>query len=288
MKKSASLIIAIMLVFTSLLFTGCASVSYSTIKDKDGRITEIVIATLNEELIVESGEDIVAKKAQLKGLAHNALVEKLDNYGTRIQTLRNDAHNNRDLEKESYYLQLLSQIKISEPVWAENKLSCIVSYESEDAYLYFYEIEQPNFSTTTKKENWFYSTIYFKGSTGYALNHGLYAVLSDKISDMFVSFNQEDVSLSYSYLARSRRYHSNADSVEYTEEGYYLHSWNISSDNPEKEIYFYVRSANRSHFYLLSIIISLIVCAILCIIAIFILISKKKKRKRLISRLINL
>lgn len=286
MKKMLKLSVFVLLVITSLIFTGCASVSYSTIKSEDGSITETVVAVFDNTKLGNTAPDIIFKKSEIQNLVTDAILNKYNDYGKRMNDLRKHYHDEGNKELEVYYSNLLNQVKITTPFWNENNLNCILIFDTEDAYMNFYNIKEQNFSNIVQSEKWLYTKVYFKGSSGYGLNNGLYATLASELGDLFTTTTETDISLSYSYLACSKRYHSNADQIEYTTNGY-LHTWNISSENPDEEIYFYVKVANRSNFYLLSIIISLIICIILCIIAIIKIKIIKKKNNRLILKIIN-
>lgn len=286
MKKILKLSVFVLLVITSILFTGCASVSYSTIKSDDGSITETVVAVFDDTELGTTNSDIILKKSEIQQKVDEAISNKYNDFGRRMTDMKNAYHDEGNREMEIYYANLLTQVKITRPFWSDDNLNCVLIFDTEDAYMHFYNIKEQNFSNIVETEKWLYTKVYFKGSSGYGLNNGLYATLYNELGDLFSSTTETGVNLSYSYLARSRRYHSNADLIEYTSDGY-LHTWYISSENPNEEIYFYVNVANRSNFYLLSIIISLIICIILSIIAIIKIKINKKKNNRLILKIIN-
>ena len=114
------------------------------------------------------------------------------------------------------------------------------------------------------------------------MQNSLYQTLKSSIylKKYFNIFDEEDVNLTYSYLAGSSRYKSNADSISYAGDGYYSHTWNVDINNPDKEIYFSVRLANRWIWYVLAIGISLIVCFILVVIALILKIKNRPKLEK--------
>lgn len=287
-KRLLSIIVLTMLVTASLIFTGCADVNYSTIKTEDGGIIEQVTATLNEDELISAypDVDITMKKNEITALANNTLVDNLANYVAYLQYLKKLATAQNWLDKVELYTKLMTQIKIAEPCWENNKFTCMINFESASAYNIYYR-SQLNFHMGTQTVKWMYTKHYFNCTAGDALHVGLYNDLSRVLTeDIFPGFSADDANITYSYLAPSHRYHSNANFVETTSDGY-LHTWIVSTSAPDQALYFYVIELNRSHFYLISIIISLIVCIILFTIAIIIVSIKRKKNKRLIEKLIK-
>ena len=275
MKVKKIISILILLICVSFIFTGCASVNYTTLKYSNGEIIETVECTLNEQLLKNKGYNVNEKKNAISATAYVALQEKYSGYITKITNKYENLIQNKDFENAEIYEELLESVTVYQPVWRENILFCKIHFKTSTAYYMFYNLTEPNFKRDREIKNLFTEKIYFRGNLGYALNNSLYSTLSTRLDLQFMKFSEQDVSLSYSYLAPSRRYHSNADDINVTKDGY-LHTWYVREDI-NQEIYFYVILANRHVWYLLAIVISLFVTFILLVVALIKITLCRKK-----------
>jgi len=276
MKHAKIISICLLLICVSFIFVGCANVNYTTIKYSNGEIVETVNCVLNEQLLIDKGYNVELKKNSIATTAYLALQDKYSEYIAKINQKREQAIINQEHDKLSLYEQLLESVNVYQPAWTKDVLVCKIHFKSATAYYLFYDLKQPNFQQAETKKNLFTNKIYYRGNLGYSINHGLYSTIANKLDLQFMKFSAEDVNLTYSYLAPARRYHSNANYIQSTSDGY-LHTW-VVGENLDEEIYFYLIIANRHAWYLLAIAISLLVCFILLLVGIIkIYISKNKK-----------
>lgn len=287
MKKTfTKIIVCFTLILVSFIFVGCCNVSYTNFTE-DGIYNEVLEVTLNEQTLKDEGYndlEITRFKGDMLSLANNTLNDKYSSYENKIQNNINKyKHDPEKKDLLDAYTELLTAVKITPPKWENNVFSAKIEFASKSAYLIFYDLTEKNFSKEEIEKGLFYNTRYYKGSLGYAVNYGLYSTLSHNLSHYFSKFTPEDTSLSYTYLAPSSRYHSNADQITYYDDGYYAHTWKVDTNNLDKEIYFYLRLANRWIWYLTAILISLVVVVILIVIAIIKhLITKKKEQEKIL------
>ena len=284
-KKFPKLIIVFVLALVSLLFSACADVNYTTGKNIEGDIVEQVIATLDTNSLNMTSSQIYNRKTQITNTANSTLENLKRSYLNKInqEILKAESDQNNELKRK--YEDLLDDVYFSEPSWQGDIFVVSAKFKSESSYLIFYNLTEKNFSTIQTKPGWLYDKIYYKGNLGYYTNYGLYSSLVNQISPLFPGFNTDDTRLAYSYLTQSRRYHSNADQITHTKDGY-LHSWDIE-ESLDKEIYFYLKIANRQNWYILALTIGLISTAILSVLALIILIIKKIRKRRLIYRILD-
>lgn len=281
MKKSLRIFILLnMLIFVSTIFSGCAEINYSTIKTKDGGIVEKVTALIDEQSLIDANYNVNIKKLEIEQIATSAMQELVNDYNQKIQQQIHIYTVQQDQEMIASFTDLLDDVTALKPYWENTVFNCQINFDSVSAYCLFYDLTETNFSTQTTRSNWWSTKITYSGNLGYAINSGLYSILKTKLNLTFLNFSDQDTNLSYSYLARSKRYHSNSDYVLATTDGY-LHTWKIDSSNIDKEIYFYLNIANRGHWFLISIILSLIITTIILFISIIILFIKKTKNIKL-------
>lgn len=246
-------------------------------KDFDGKIVEQVVISVDE------GTYSPQQKQDIKWATRNIINQRLITYKANVNSMILSAINS---EHKALLQQMLDGVEFSSPEWDEDTGEFFVyaTFFNETSYIWFYNVVEKNFKQTSTTEKWLYYTIHYTGNTDYIKNVGLYNLLStsELLTSIFPEI--ENSQLTYSYLTQSRRYHSNADSVTHTTDGY-LHTWNATGEN--KEIEFHLNIANRQNWYILAILIGLSFTLILGIVALIIVITKHSKRKRLIYRMIN-
>lgn len=275
MKFTKIFSIVFLLICVSFLFAGCASINYTTMKYSNGEMVETVDCLLDEEKMETKGYDVEKQKLSIATTAYLALQDKYTKYLADVNIELNKALASKELERATLLEEMLESVIVYEPYWEENVLHCEIYFKSSSAYYLFYGLTEPNFKQEKIKENLFTNKIYYKGNLGYSLNHSLYSTIATRLDMQFMKFSEQDVNLTYSYLAPARRYHSNANYIQATKDGY-LHTW-IVGENIDQEIYFYLTLANRHAWYLLAIVISLFITFILLVIAVIKICIKPKK-----------
>ncbi len=246
-------------------------------KDFDGQIVEQVVVSIDNNTYSPQ------QKQDIKWTARNIINQKLIAYKANVNSMILSARSN---EHRALLQQMLDGVEFSSPDWDEEtgEFFVNVTFLNETAYLWFYNVLEKNFKQTTTTEKWLYYTIHYTGNIDYMKNVGLFNLLSTSESLTSIFPEIANSQLSYSYLTQSGRYHSNADSITRTTDGY-VHTWNATSEN--KEIEFHLNIAHRQNWYILAIIIGLSCALILGVVALIIVIIKHNKRKRLIYRMIN-
>lgn len=273
-------ITSFMLIFISIVFCGCGTINYVNYKDEDGNFHEVIEYYLDEEKFANY-PSISKVKNEITTIANKTLIEKYQNYETLVNNLVISCQTNPDKQHlVDSYKELLTHVSFDTPHWEGNYFKCRLAFTSTSAYLIYYELTNTNFSLTKTKEGFLYNTTYFIGNPAYLTEKSLYANIKFNLSKTFTEFSAKDLSFSYTYLTTSKRYHSNANYVEYAGENYYAHVWNLNEGNINKEIYFYLKLANRSSWYIIAIIISILTTAIMLLVGLVIHKITKNKTKK--------
>lgn len=280
MKKTVlKSVLCFVLIMVSIVFCGCSQVNFINYTDENGIYTEVLEITLDETKF----ENLNKAKQDISDAVNSTLLSKYSTYTMNINMKLNEFK--YDSEKQDLYVAY--QDLLDDVTWEthnfddKNYFYIKLMFASTSSYLIFYDITEKNFSEKEVTKGLFYNTINYKGNLGYYIQHSLYSTLrhSPYLDKYFETFSEEDVDLTYSYLAGSSRYKSNADEVFYVGEGLYSHTWKVDTNNMDKEIHFSLRIANRWIWYVLAIGISLIVCVILILTALIMHFLKKKQQK---------
>ncbi|MBQ8430574.1 MAG: hypothetical protein IJX26_01345 [Clostridia bacterium] len=286
MKLFKGYVCLLLVIITSFMFAGCGQVNnistqqqntinYSTMEISKEEIKDSITASLFME-----SENIQTefKKNQVVNSVTITLNEKYLRFINEMETNRNLYQFQGDEEMATIYSELLTSVHISEPYWENNDFNCLITFKSTTARALFYNSTEDIFTQGKTANNLFTQKLYFNGDLTATLNNGLFALVYPSLKSSFVEFNQNNFELTYSYLAPAKRYHSNANYLLNTDEGY-LHTWIVDQNNENQEIYFYLVLARRSSFYMLAILISLVLTTILLIVALLLKINKNKKNK---------
>lgn len=253
-----------------------SSSSTSIIKDDNGSIFEEVIYSSSEANFAENNLNFETDSIIIQRAIHQNLDKMYTQYLFKVNNHINDSLLTQDYELAERYQELLEEVTISIPEWQEYNLICKTQFKSKSAYCIFYDITETLFNDAEEVEHTFVTKYYYKTNSSTALNQGLNSIIVKTLQDLSIT-PTESITTYYSYLARSRRYHSNADSITQTEQGY-LHSWNINI-NEDEEIYFYLNIANRATWLIVAIILSLCLALALATIALIIVLIQKHKNK---------
>ena len=275
-KKS---ILCFLLILISLIFGGCSQVNYVNYTDENGIYTEVVEITLDETKF----ENLEQAKQDISDHVNSTLLSEYTSYTFKVNNKINEYRydpQNQDLYEA--YIDLLDDV-----TWEFNNFEdgnyfyVKLMFASTSSYLIFYDLTEKNFTEKDINEGLFYNTITYTGNLGYYIKNSLYSSLksSPYLKKYFNQFSEQDVDLTYTYLAGSNRYKSDADETYYAGDGLYAHVWKVDTNNMEKEIHFSLRIANRWIWYVVAISISLLFCIVLAIIGVMIHIVKKKKEK---------
>lgn len=283
-KKNRILIalLSLLLLMISVLFSGCANVDYTTVKLRDGSINEMLATTIDEAKIQEKSQSVAVLKNSVQKMAVEILTEKLTEYTKTITKYVKYYQNAGNVELANAYAELLMGVDIKQPSWKDDVFYLSIDFANITSYSLFYNLTEKNFVEEKRTENFFIEKIYYVGNLGYNLNSGLVSLVYNEFQLNFPELLDENVTLSYSYLPPSTRYHSDADKVTMTADGK-LHTWEIKDGDLDREIHFYLILANRASWFIVALLISEITAIILLLIATISALIRHKKNKQKIK-----
>ena len=263
------------LIISATTMCGCSQVNFVTYNNFDGSIDEYIILTIDQKVLSENGFNPLQVMLEIQTNSHDQASELLAYYHLRLSeelTLGNI--------NNSEYTQLFGGVKITEQDWENDTYIIGFSYSNSTVYKRYYELVnnitfKPSNPEQVKKL--FYTKTYYRGTTNFGDYSIFYKIYNYYTNSQFSNISQENNTLTYSYSVESRRMHSDADKVTLDKNGNYIHTWNVSPDNPNQPITFYTITANREVWIGFCLGIGLVVCSILCIIAII----KNKKTQPL-------
>ena len=265
--------ISIMLLLICFCLCGCTEVNFVTYHNDDGSILEYVYLTVDEQTLVNNGYNIDAVKFEIQSNSYLEAKNLVEEYQNKLYNQYSNHLITND-EYTNYY----NGIKIMEQKWENGEYVIGLQYTNSNVYKKYYQLlNNSQFTQNTQQvKKLFYTKTYYYGTTNYGdytIFNRIYNYYSNTV---FAQFSPQDTTLNYSYSVSSRRFHSDADTVNLDSNGNYIHTWKVNPDEPSKQIYFYTISANRSVWIIFSIVIGLGACAILCIVGVFISIKNKK------------
>jgi len=244
---------------------GCSEINFMTYHNADGTIHEYVYISIDSQKLTNYGYNIDEVKLTIqtdsRAEANNLLTEFQNKAYTQLI--------NQQLTNKEYTL-LYNGVKVIEQNWNGDTYLIGLEYSNSTTYKQFYEILSGQTSTSKTKtiKKTFYTKTYYYGTASYGDFTIFGRIYNYYSNSVFATISPQETKLKYSYSVSSRRLHSDAENITLDTNGNYIHSWNISPDNPSRQIYFYTISANRSIWIITSIIIGLTTCLILCSIGI--------------------
>ena len=271
LKKST---LAIMLILLCVCLCGCAQVNFVTYHNSDGSIYEYVHLAIDEQELSKLGYNVSAVKMEIKTNSHLEANSLIDLYRNKV-TAEYQSQNLTNDEYAAYYNGIL----LIEEDWTNGEYLIGLSFNSSTIYKKYYELlNNISFNSQPKVvEKPFYTKTYYYGSTNYG-DYSIFNRIYNYYSNTaFASISPQKCNLTYSYSVDTKRFHSDADQVSLDSNGNYLHTWNVSPNEPAREICFYTISANRSMWLIACIGIGLTTSIVLCIIGIIKYLKTKNK-----------
>lgn len=251
---------------TAVTLCGCAEVNFVTYNNADGSIDEYIELTINPEALLKHGYNPEQVMMEIKTDSYTEADILLDFYHNKLSTeLTLGKINNNE------YTELFSGVKITEQYWQDYRYVIGLSYTSSAVYKKYYElVNNSSFSSAEPErvEKFFYTKTYYRGTTNFGDYSIFYRIYDYYANSRFATISPQNTTLTYSYSVNTRRMHSDANHVTLDSNGNYIHTWNVSLDNPNKIITFYTISANRAAWIGTCLTAGLTTCIILCIIAI--------------------
>ena len=258
---------ALILILLSIVFclAGCSQVEYTTYINTDGTIDEYLNITLDQEILEQHGFNIEVEKLNIQTFAKSTAENLIANYEEKLLA---DYRQTNITEEE--YNSYTNTIKAIEQNWKNNTYLIGLQFSNRESYNKYYQLlntDNKNFTTEQIIEKKLTTTTYHYRVSNYA-KYGLFGQIHQYYSTRYNTISNKPT-LKYSYMVPSKRFHSNADSVTVDNNGNYIHTWNIESDNLDRQLYFYTTKANTGFWISICIVISLTATAVLCTIAIW-------------------
>ena len=267
MKNNFKLFALLFILFISAItLCGCAQVNFVTYTNSDGTIDEYILLNIDPQTLLENGYSPEQIKLDIKINSHNEATQLLSFYHEKLSV----EHTIGNLSS-SEYTKLFEGVKIMERGWENNTYTIGFTYSNSTVYKKYYELVNNVTFSSAKPEQvkkLFYTKTYYRGTTNFGDYSIFYRIYDYYSNSQFASITPQNTALSYSYSVDTKRMHSDANSITLDSNGNYVHTWNVSPDNPNQIITFYTITANRGVWIAVCLGIGLTVCAILCIIAI--------------------
>lgn len=271
--KLKTILLSTMLLLLCFCLSGCASVNFVTYHNSDGSICEYVFLNIDEQTLTEHGYNIDAVKHEIKTNSHTEANNLIKSYQNKLTI-----ELQQNLLSNEEYSILFSGIKLVEKDWENEEYIIGLSFSNSTVYKKYHSIlNNIEFNSNPKKvEKLFYTKTYYYGTANYgdySIFNRIYNYYSNTI---FSSISPQKTNLTYSYSVSNRRFHSDADNISLDTNGNYVHTWNISPDNPGKQIHFYTITANRGIWIICCIGAGLVICTTLSIIGLIKILKNKK------------
>ena len=267
--------IVFLLLIVSVCFCACGQINSSIISHADGSIEEFVTIELDIAKVINAGYlNVQQIKDEISTDAQREALTIKENLNIKVQQdllLTTDENTIKKLN--SYY----NGIEAYENKWEDNQYTIKVVFKNIEVYKYYYNISDSGNVEMKEEKHFFYTKMYWYGSTEYLKHRELYYILKAKYETLYPNLvNHTDAKLTYTYCADLRRQHSDADYIEKID-GKYYHTWIIDKNNIEQPIMFYYNVANTYNWILVALVITFVVTGILWTI---VLINKNKKKKQ--------
>lgn len=267
MRNNSRLFILLFIIFISAItLCGCAQVNFVTYNNSDGSIDEFIQLIIERQDLTDAGYIPEQAMLEIKTNAYTEAEFLLNSYQNKLfteLTLGNISNNE--------YMELFAGVKIVEQNWNDGKYVIGFNFSNSAVYKKYYELVNNitfNSSSPEQVKKLFYTKTYYRGSTNFGDYSLFYRIYNYYTNSQFSNISPENTSLTYSYSVDTRRMHSDADNISTDSKGNYIHTWNVSPDNPNREITFYTITANPATWIAICLIVGLTACIILCIIAI--------------------
>ena len=250
-KKVLSLIVVL---FSIILLSGCASVDYSRFIYPSGEI--------NDRIVIEFSDEALSHCTVSKSKLYKSIINDLENY--YIQPI----------EDFVYQFAMSGQHTLEEIALVKNgiktniellgeKIVCDVTFANVAVFNLYYGVssdESSDASDLEFREGAFVNKYVQSSQNAFAvLKTDYLKQFINKYAKLFNNYYAlKDVKLTQVYASPNKGIYSNANETE-TVQGIKMHQWEISADNLDFNLEFYTLSPNTSTWYILALFISLIV-----------------------------
>lgn len=267
-KKFVSLIV---LMFSLILFAGCASVDYSRFVYPNGQVTDRIVVEVDSKALESS---CTIPKAEL----YKLIKEDLENsYLIPIRAFRdNYAPVGIDWTVPEQAMQgykMIDEVRNGIATNCEiigDAVICDVTFANTNIFnLYYNSISDGSNNTEsdseTEEQLEFREQPFFNSYVQSSEN--AFAVLKTDYLQSFIekykwyfddAFDLSDLKLTQEYASPNTNIYSNAAETA-TKDGIKMHHWEISADNLDFELEFYTVTPNVTSWYLLGLGITFVV-----------------------------
>lgn len=253
------------LIIATTTLCGCAQVNFVTYNHSDGSIDEYIQLNLNSKALIEHGYNPAQVMLEIKTDSYTEANLLLEYYQDKLSIeLKLGNLNNAE------YTELFYGVKIFEEERENNEYVIGFNYATSSIYKKYYELVNNVVFTNSPPEQvkkLFYTKTYYRGTTNFGDYSLFYNIYNYYANSKFADISPQNTTLTYSYSVNTKRMHSDANKITMDSDGNYIHTWNVSPNNPNREITFYTISANRGVWIATCTGIGLAVCIILCCIA---------------------
>ena len=248
----------------SFCLCGCAEVNFVTYHNSDGTITEYVYLLIDENALLSHNENPEQIAVEIPADCYSQARTLLEEYQKNL-TEQYKNHLLSGDEYSSYY----NGVEIVQQNYDAGKYAIGFKYKDSNIYKKYYKLlNNTTFSSSPKEvKKLFYTKTYYYGTANYGDYSIFNTIYNYYTSSRFASISPQEATLTYTYSVTSRRFHSDANTIQVDSNGNYLHTWNISPDEPNKQICFYTVSANKSVWIIICIGVSLLACLTISIVA---------------------
>ena len=262
--KTKSILLSLLLLTICFFACGCASVNFVTYHNSDGSITECVYLAIDEQALIKHGENLEQISLEIPSDCYLVAKNLLDEYKNKLnEQLR------LNLITTEEFTPLYSGIEIIQQDYTNGEYSIGFKYTNSSVYNKYYELlnNKTQTTNTSQTKKLFYTKTYYHGTANYG-DYSIFGTIYNYYSNSrFSSISPQENMLTYTYSVTSRRFHSDANKIQADSSGNYLHTWNISPDEPNKQICFYTISANKSMWIIVCSSLSLLTTIFISIIA---------------------
>ena len=265
MAKRKNFISLIVLMFSVILFAGCASVDYSRFIYPNGTITDRIVVEVDDKAL-EKACSIPKNELYdlIKTDLENEYLLPIINFRDRYEPVGIDWTNPDEARKGFAMIDTVRDgIKTNCEILGDSVV-CDVSFASMDLFNLYYN----SFSSDEENEE---SNIEFREQPFFnsyvQSSENAFAVLKTDYLKTFINkykgyfdneFDLADLKLTQEYASPNTNIYSNATETQ-TTKGIKMHHWEISADNLDFMLEFYTVSPNPGSWYILGLGITIVV-----------------------------
>lgn len=241
----------ILLVFSVVMLTGCASIDYSRFIYPSGEI--------NDRIVIEIDPKALNNCSLSKDDLYRTIVNDLENnYVEKFKKFIVQVSNSDNFTTEEKSM-VINGINYDTRIIG-NAIYCDVKFSSMEVFNLFYGSDDEDGEEPELREGTFINEYVQYSQNAYSiLKEDYLKTFINKYVYLFNGkYNLNDVKLTQVYASPNTSIHSNADVIE-TSQGIKMHQWEIDASDLDFELEFYTMSPNSVSWYILALFLSLAV-----------------------------